>query len=303
MVAEYESTRRFWSGYWANDTAERQVGTYLTHNATDNAPGVQVGDIAYAVTISKGELFILGRMEIGEVTDLAEAKRRVGNDVWEANNHFFARPGTDMRISFDHPVPLDVAQQIRVIRSDGINPLKFAKPGELDRQALRGFVELTAESAKIFEGLIANELLGSDLEIIDQDSEALEISEAQENGSTVDSEGRSRTFLGHRYERKRSLRNKAILHHGPQCLVCGFSFGEMYGEHGKGFAEVHHIVPLASCEGEHDVDYTTDLVVLCANCHRMIHRNPLQPLSIQELETIVNAYYDEILDEAVESSA
>ncbi|HEX7304188.1 HNH endonuclease, partial [Lentzea sp.] len=54
------------------------------------------------------------------------------------------------------------------------------------------------------------------------------------------------------------------------CEVCGFDFESFYGERGKGFAEVHHAVPL------HVTGPTTtkldDLVVLCSNCHRMIHR-------------------------------
>lgn len=54
------------------------------------------------------------------------------------------------------------------------------------------------------------------------------------------------------------------------CEVCTFDFASFYGERGKGFAEVHHAVPL------HVTGPTktrlTDLVVLCSNCHRMIHR-------------------------------
>lgn len=32
----------------------------------------------------------------------------------------------------------------------------------------------------------------------------------------------------------------------------------------------------------------SDLIPLCSNCHKMIHRNPKQPLSIEELRVIVN---------------
>jgi 5-methylcytosine-specific restriction protein A len=56
------------------------------------------------------------------------------------------------------------------------------------------------------------------------------------------------------------------------CDVCGMNFGKFYGPRGEGYIEVHHIRPL------HDSGPVqtalADLALLCANCHRMIHRNP-----------------------------
>jgi len=55
-------------------------------------------------------------------------------------------------------------------------------------------------------------------------------------------------------------------------MVCKFNFEETYGEIGKGFIHVHHIKPLAS-SGETRVDPYNDLVVVCPNCHSIIHRH------------------------------
>jgi len=53
---------------------------------------------------------------------------------------------------------------------------------------------------------------------------------------------------------------------------CGFDFERVYGELGAGFAEVHHLRPLS--ELRRPVSTTlADLAVVCANCHRMIHRD------------------------------
>ena len=52
---------------------------------------------------------------------------------------------------------------------------------------------------------------------------------------------------------------------------CGFDFEARYGELGAGFAEVHHLVPLSSCEVPSATPHH-ELAVVCANCHRMIHR-------------------------------
>jgi predicted HNH restriction endonuclease len=49
------------------------------------------------------------------------------------------------------------------------------------------------------------------------------------------------------------------------------SFREVYGEIGSGFAEAHHVLPLAQL-AESVVSSSHDLVTVCANCHRMLHR-------------------------------
>ena len=59
------------------------------------------------------------------------------------------------------------------------------------------------------------------------------------------------------------------------CEVCGFDFHAVYGERGAGFAECHHRVALATT-GE-TTTRLGDLALVCANCHRMIHRGKPWP--------------------------
>lgn len=54
------------------------------------------------------------------------------------------------------------------------------------------------------------------------------------------------------------------------CECCGFDFAKTYDIDDE-YIEVHHRFPFSHTEGEHTVDAVTDLVPLCANCHRMIH--------------------------------
>ena len=98
----------------------------------------------------------------------------------------------------------------------------------------------------------------------------------------VRTEGGKRVFISVRPERDPTLRNNALAIHGFDCMSCGFNFEEYYGEIGKGFIEVHHVVPLAKA-GETETNPETDLVVLCANCHRMVHRQRGFCLSLQEI--------------------
>lgn len=59
------------------------------------------------------------------------------------------------------------------------------------------------------------------------------------------------------------------------CENCTFDFEERYGERGTGFIEVHHILPLAAILPNY-ITNLCDLMLLCANCHRMVHwKEPL----------------------------
>jgi len=56
------------------------------------------------------------------------------------------------------------------------------------------------------------------------------------------------------------------------CEVCRFNFAERYPESlGAGFIEVHHLAPL-STRDEPRRTGLEGLLLVCANCHRMIHR-------------------------------
>lgn len=62
--------------------------------------------------------------------------------------------------------------------------------------------------------------------------------------------------------------------HSYNCSICGFNFEETYGPIGRGFIEAHHTKPVSSLKESEQVSIK-DLVAVCSNCHRMIHRkNP-----------------------------
>lgn len=69
------------------------------------------------------------------------------------------------------------------------------------------------------------------------------------------------------------------------CEICGFSFCEKYGDIGEKFIEAHHITPLAELKNESETKLS-DLVLLCSNCHKMIHRK--RPwLSTSEIKNLL----------------
>lgn len=99
-------------------------------------------------------------------------------------------------------------------------------------------------------------------------------------------EGKVLTRLHKRKERNpqvvRKKKMKVLQESGKlECEVCGFDFVKIYGQLGYGFAECHHIVPVSQLTDGHKTKLS-DLAIVCANCHRMLHKaRPL--LSVSEL--------------------
>jgi hypothetical protein len=95
-------------------------------------------------------------------------------------------------------------------------------------------------------------------------------------------EGAVQKVLINAYERNRQARAICIKHYGLQCSVCDLSFEDVYGDIGRGYIHVHHVVSLASVGRSYVVDPIRDLRPVCANCHSMLHTSE-PPLSIDEL--------------------
>ena len=84
------------------------------------------------------------------------------------------------------------------------------------------------------------------------------------------SEGLMKEVVFFRKQRNRAIRNQCAERDNYTCRVCGFNFGKIYGDRGKGFIEIHHKNPMTNFDGEHEIKLE-DLVALCSNCHSMIH--------------------------------
>ena len=95
-------------------------------------------------------------------------------------------------------------------------------------------------------------------------------------------EGASQLVSVNKYERSIEARQYCIEHHGYICAACDFDFEKVYGDIGRHYIHVHHIIPLSKIRKEYVLDAVTDMVPVCANCHAIIHRT--QPsLTVSEL--------------------
>lgn len=104
-------------------------------------------------------------------------------------------------------------------------------------------------------------------------------------------EGVGRFVQAKVYERSSKLRKIAIEYFTNDgdilCNACSFSFKKFYGDIGCGYIEIHHVKPVFKYEDE-ELDKTienalSNLMPVCSNCHRMIHRNWKEPLQIDFL--------------------
>lgn len=155
------------------------------------------------------------------------------------------------------------------------------KGNKLDAVVLSDFL-LAPEKMRTVASEIQAEILRGDVTVPYEDDPDADIEVA---------EGRLLLARHLKRERNRGLRNRKVESVKKAglpvaCKVCSFDFGNTYGQRGQDYIEVHHVLPL------HASGPTTtrlsDLALLCANCHRMIHRGDPW-LTPQELELLVSS--------------
>lgn len=114
-----------------------------------------------------------------------------------------------------------------------------------------------------------------------------------------EAEGKKTLYFTTKYERSQKNRSTAIRLHGLTCRICGFNFENTYGELGRNYIEVHHLKPLYSLDEEVKIDCNTDLVCVCSNCHRMLHRKSNYIISPDELKVYTDERKDKPIGTAI----
>ena len=105
-------------------------------------------------------------------------------------------------------------------------------------------------------------------------------------GGAIHTEGSVCRIEVNRYERDPLSRSACIAAHGTSCVVCGFSFGVVYGPDADGYIHVHHVKPLSEVGGVYVVNPVEDLRPVCPNCHAVLHRR-VPAYSIDEVRALL----------------
>ena len=74
-----------------------------------------------------------------------------------------------------------------------------------------------------------------------------------------------------------------------KCDICGFNFEENYSKFGQDYIEFHHIKPISVYEEDGKIinleEARQNLVPLCSNCHKILHRNSI---TVEQLKEAMN---------------
>lgn len=99
-------------------------------------------------------------------------------------------------------------------------------------------------------------------------------------------EGGEKILIQTSRERNKKLRKDAINKYGKICMVCGFDFNLFYGKSfANDYIEIHHLKLLSQIRNAEYKTNIKDVIVICSNCHRIIHKRKeslIKPKVLQE---------------------
>lgn len=188
-----------------------------------------------------------------EITELSAILNRISGGMSEGRPDFRNPNGVYMKL-------MNFRRFDPVYRAQGKSGL--VRGNKLEEVVWRDFASDPKRLAKTAEAIKAYLEVSGDTE-----HHLDEIAEAEE-GRTL-----TRAHVVHERSQKLVEAKKAgaLKAHGAlRCEACGFEYALIYGDRGKGFIEVHHALPVHQLRPGTKTRLT-DLHLLCANCHRMVH--------------------------------
>jgi hypothetical protein len=196
------------------------------------------------------------------------------------------------------------SQKVRNLKSHNTFE-KYGYANYISRPGI-GYFEITTKGRKHLSANedILNYLLVNDFEWPDLKTSFLKVEEAAEKKRKIEifdenfliQEGVKKIIEVGIYQRSSKLRQKAIDYYSVKgcisCKACNFNFKSFYGEIGKDFIEIHHVKPVFKFR-EDDLnkairDALKNVIPICSNCHRMVHRNWSKPLDISVLTNYID---------------
>jgi len=130
-----------------DDTASQM----LDHAASQQYHKVRNGDHVYLLTSRQGNLYLLGRIIVDAIVGQREAASRLGcepEELWEADYHILAAPGTTMPV---HPIACEDALRRLYTVSAG-QPQQIKEP--ITAQRFQTMRQITPGSATVLDDLI-----------------------------------------------------------------------------------------------------------------------------------------------------
>ncbi|WP_066350461.1 HNH endonuclease [Aliarcobacter skirrowii] len=238
--------------------------------------------------------------------DISENKTISTTEMKEKLVSIFKPTGEDARLSTTRPNETVFMQIVGNLKSHNtLENLNYATYNERQNGQRSGSFTLTPVGKEFLDANmnVINYLLNNDFKSEDL-KEALNIvynNRARANTiqtfdeNTTINEGTQVVTQTNIYKRSKKLREEAIRYYTVddkiKCRVCCFNFEDFYGEYGRGFIEIHHQKPIFQFNGDDTEQTITEalrnVIPVCSNCHRMIHRRRENPLSLEEIRSYV----------------
>jgi hypothetical protein len=262
--------------YWTEKQNDEKQGWPLQHIASNEFVnrGVKPGDTVFCLTQHGDRLFLIARMQVDAITNTAGAEAFLGFkiDFTDRTDHCICAEAHGSPIRFDRPIPTGIVGQLQFRTQGGqVSGVSLTPTGGVQQQAVRTVRRLMPASAGLLHLLI----------------EADTVAPPPGQSDTYAAE-EWRVRLVMHFQRERDgkiveLKKGSVAH--PVCECCGFDFAAAYGDWGDGIIECHHRKPLANiAEGERTT--LEDLALVCANCHRVLHRGATV-LTVEQLRQIL----------------
>lgn len=238
---------------------------YVTGYSTQNGPRFTIqphGLKSHKVTVEMGTFALpcIKLMQAASDDQVALARCLI--------NQIASRPETSVTIH-----PNQTIDQWCVTDADfKIEIITRTSAGQYEDEAV------TTTASNVMAPLLAAlaELIGYE----DPDGEDIPIEKEQ----ALDFEGKLTTTIVKKRERSRRNRMLCIAIHGDRCSVCDMNSADAYPGL-PSIIEVHHIEPVSTLAAPKVYNPSTDLIPLCPNCHRAIHKsNPaMSPIDLQKI--------------------
>ena len=219
---------------------------------------------------------------IGSKKSLKALRAAIGSRIW-----LFEGRGTTTGKATFSLVYSFIAKDVEDAEEGEEKRLSGSSVIYFDDEALNDFEwfkKLKTETANFSVGFqeVKNTDVVAQLEALLSDVDRADFGE---HAASVFTEGGKRRVEISIRERSLSARLTCISHHGSVCFACGFDFARFYGARAEGFIEVHHRKQISESNGSRAVDPISDLVPLCANCHRVVHlSHPLLEVEVLKEE-------------------
>ena len=113
-------------------------------------------------------------------------------------------------------------------------------------------------------------------------------SPAPRSATESDIEGLRYEYIAMTSSRSRKLRDRAMEKANGVCVVCDTDFRTLLDGQGIRVLQVHHKKMMKDKQGPSETKIN-DLVVVCANCHLLIHLDPKKSLSVSKLRKMLDS--------------